>query len=63
MNKTYPGDQFITYINVKPLCCTLETNIILHAKYTSNKKKSVEMRGQKRRREIALEKTIYYKIQ
>ena len=39
MNKTYPGDQFVTYINVKPLCCTLETNIILHAKYTSNKKK------------------------
>lgn len=39
MNKTYPGDQFVMYINVKPLCRTLETNIILHAKYTSNKEK------------------------
>ena len=28
------GDLFIMYINVKSLCCTPETNIILYVSYT-----------------------------
>lgn len=33
------GDQFIICINVKPLCCTHETNIILYVNCFSNKKR------------------------
>ena len=32
---TYPGDEFVMYINVKSLCCTSETNIILYVNYIS----------------------------
>ena len=35
--QTYPGDQFIVYINIKSACCTLATNIILYINYTSIK--------------------------
>ena len=43
---TYRGDQFVMNINVEPLCCTPETNIMLLVNYTSKKKKKrVEKRG------------------
>ena len=42
---TYSGDHFIVYANVKSLCSTLETSIILYLKYISmkEKKKAVEL--------------------
>ena len=38
-NYTYQGEHFIIYINVKSLCCTPETNIILYANCTKIEKK------------------------
>ena len=32
------GDNFTTYTNVKSLCCTLETDIMLHVSYISIEK-------------------------
>lgn len=36
---TYCGDLFTTYKNLKSLCCTLETKIMLYINYTSILKK------------------------
>ena len=38
VNQTYCGD-FTIYTNIKSLCCTPETNIMLDVNYTSIKKK------------------------
>lgn len=38
VNYTY-SDYFVMYTNIKPLCCTPESNIILFVNYTSIKKK------------------------
>ena len=37
-NYTYCGDHFVMFIIVKSLCCTPDTNIILHVNYTSMEK-------------------------
>ena len=34
-NQTYCGDHFAVYTNIKLLCCTPETNIMIHVNYTS----------------------------
>ena len=34
----YHDYQFTIYINIKPPCCTSETNIMLYVNYTSIKK-------------------------
>lgn len=35
-NRTYWADQYVTYTNVKSLCCcTPETNMILYVNHTS----------------------------
>ena len=34
------GGQFITHINVKALCCTPKTNVILYVNYISIKEKN-----------------------
>ena len=33
-NWTYCDDHFAMYTNVKSICCTLETNIIVYVNYT-----------------------------
>lgn len=38
VNYTYYSDHFIMYTNNKLLCCTIGTNIMLQASYTSLKK-------------------------
>ena len=38
-NRTYYGDHFTIYTNIKSLCCTPETNITLYINYTLPKKK------------------------
>ena len=35
VNETYCGDHFAIYTNIKSLCCTPETNIMLYVNYTS----------------------------
>ena len=40
ITRLYHGDHLIMYINVKPLCRTLETNTRLYVNYTSIKKKN-----------------------
>ena len=35
---TYFGDHFIIYANIKALCCTLETNMMLYVNCTLIKK-------------------------
>lgn len=37
-NDTYPPEHLVMYIIVKSICCTPETNIILHVSYTVIKK-------------------------
>lgn len=37
-NQTYFGDHFAMYTNIQSLCCTDETNIMLHFKIHFNKK-------------------------
>ena len=37
--QTLDGDHFVTYANVKSLCSTPETNIILYVNHISIKKK------------------------
>ena len=32
-NWSHSGDHFMMYKNIKSLCCTLETNIILYVNY------------------------------
>lgn len=36
---TYCGNNFLMYKNIKSLCATLETNVILSVNYTSTKNK------------------------
>ena len=38
VNQTHCGEHFKIYTNVKSLCCTPETNIILYVNYASKKK-------------------------
>lgn len=37
VNQTYCGDQFTIQTNVKPLCCTPETNVLCQLHLTKNK--------------------------
>ena len=34
-NGCYCGDHFAIYTNIKLLCCTPETNVMLYVSYTS----------------------------
>lgn len=43
---TYYGDNFTVYTNVKSLCCTLVTNIILFVDYTLKMKLHVNITTQ-----------------
>ena len=38
VNQTYSGNCFTIYTNIEPLCCTPETNIMLHVDYILKKK-------------------------
>ena len=38
VNYTHCGDHFAIYANIKSLCCTPETNIMLYVNYISFKK-------------------------
>ena len=35
INRTYCGDHFVVYTNIKSLCCTPATNIMLYVNYIS----------------------------
>ena len=44
----YGGDYFAVYTNIESLCCTSETNIILHVNYISKRKKERERKRKKK---------------